>query len=514
MAKYDLAVEVYHKVILAAYTDNPLLSDTKLAKLILISYPDLPVKEGFLRMVIGSWKKRGHAPSTDELPKLVGDVKNLPPKPKPVAERKGLETRGEYIVVNWSSNTIVTDLGQYGSYVASFDRHSLIQRMYVNAYGNETAAIVAMEFDFPHTKAVYVYAKHHGFTKSSPPQTDLEFELGKTVDESVEENIQTMKRRVYKKTQKREWKETQDAAERWWNLENTVIESIQATVAEMQEYKPEQLGLITIPSDYKFSSLIGISDIHYMKLCYDHKGEMTYNREIALARVKDHVRKLAIETSRYGVPERFYVIIGNDNIHVDGLKHETTHGTSQAQATDGLWRLELKNYIKMQFDMIEYYRQIAPVTLIPVKGNHDYETSIALQAFAELYFDKYDDVEVLVCHDARAYVQYGKVCLVVTHGNELRSVANLENQAHKLIMGEAKNQGINVMDVDYYIVVHGHEHVGSTRDLNGGVQRIGLSSMSDIDDFWHKESGYVGRQNESQVVIIDSEYGRKAILYA
>jgi hypothetical protein len=501
--KYQKIAKKLSSKIQKVHDENPGISDRKLAVKIVERF-NLEVTPDYLRAVIRTWKALVQQNKTDELEEES--------KSQPVKEKTGLELRDNY-VINWSDKTMVTDLGVFGSYICSIDRHMMIQRKYVYDDGNETAAIVAMEFDFAHTKAVYVYARIHGFSKASPPQTDIEFELGKSVNESVEENIQTIKRNVYKKTQKRKWKETVDAADKWWNLEDTVIEAIKALSFELQSENVESLQFVIPDSDYKFAAFVGITDAHYLKLCYNHSGEVMYNKEIAKKRIQDHVQRLATEASRYGRPERFYVTCGNDNIHVDGMHHSTTKLTPQHQATDGLWRLELKNYIKIQIDLINYYKQIAPVTVLPVKGNHDYETSIAVQAFMEVYFEKDPLVEVQICHDARVYIQYHKVCMIATHGDELGSVKNLESQAHKLIMGEAKDQGIDVMEVEYYILFHGHEHVGSSRDLNGRVQRIGLSSLSGIDDWWHKEKGFVGRQPESQLIIVDRNTGRKAILY-
>lgn len=485
----------------------PNISQSKLAEKI-AKESDLTFKSGYIRSVIGAWKKM----TPEQRSGKVGKDNNPIPIDKEIP-KKGLEIRGDHIVINWENKTIITNLGEFGNYTASFDRHSLIQRMYVDAHGGETASIVAMEFDFPHTKAVYVYAKHHGFTKASVGQTDLEFEIGLTVEDAVNENIQKMKRDVYKKTQKREWKETVDAANKWWNFDNTVLEAIQAL--DIDGFSGVDLpSIIHKEADFPFAALMGISDVHYLKLCYDHKGGITYNRDIARERLKDHTIKLANETARYGKPDQFFVIVGNDNMHIDGIHHSTTKLTPQHQATDGMWRLELKNYMEMQIDQINFLKNISKVVCIPVKGNHDYETSIALQATLALVFRDDPMVEVIECHDARTYTQYGKICLIATHGDELGSINKLEKEAHKLIMGEAKEQGIDVMEVDYYILVHGHEHVGSTRDLNGHVQRIGLSSLSDIDDWWHKEKGFVGRQPESLVAILKKDQGRKALMFA
>ena len=516
----------YSKLIHQYHTSHPELKDEQIAlriskeQNIKLESNGRP-KRGF-RLYIASFRKGLESPKVDVSVNSVsgilepdfGKVEKSPEEVVDGREKKGMETRGDNVVINWTNRTILTDLGNYGNYVCDFNRHNMIQREYVYDGENETGAIVAMKYDFPHTKAVYVYARIHGFSKASVPQTDLEFELGLTEDEAVNENLQRIKRNVYKKTQKKKWGETIDAAEKWWNFENTIFEKLVSLSEEMRGGKVKQLKSIIPHTGYKFASIIGISDVHYMKLCYNHLGELTYDRKISKKRLEDHIRKLAIETSRYGRPEKFFVFVGNDNLHVDGLHHSTTKLTSQHDATDGLFRLEFKNYVQMQIDMIDYYKQIAPITLLPVKGNHDYTMSIALQAFLDIHYKDDSQVTVVTCHDARVYMQYEKVCIMATHGDELGSIPNLERQVHKLIMGEAKNQGINMNEVDRYIILHGHEHVGSTRDLNGNVQRIGLSSMADIDDWWHKEKGYVGRQNESQVIIIDPSDGRKAILYA
>lgn len=428
-------------------------------------------------------------------------------------ERSGLEIRGDDIVYNWTNKTIVTSLGEYGNYVCTFHRHGLIQRSYVHAFSGETAASVAMEFDFPHAKAVYKYARIHGFTKSSPGQTDLEFELGLTVEEAVEENIQNKKRKVYKKTQQREWKETVAAAEKWWRFENTLLDELR-TIDFVPLKFPKIRRVRPLKNQTPFIGVVGITDVHYLKLCYDHAGRITYNRDIAKKRLLSHSNSLINEVSRYGIPEYFVIAVGNDNIHVDGIEHTTTKGTTQHQATDGMWRLSLKDYFKLQIHMIDMHKQISKVVCLPVKGNHDFKTSIALQSMLEIYYENDPSVEVVTCHDARVYWQWNNICVIWTHGDELKSIPNLEKKAHLLIMGEAKNQGINMDEVTHYLFCHGHEHVGSYKDLNGHVQRIGFSSLSDIDDWWHKGAGFVGREPESKVVIAQKGRGRKAILWA
>lgn len=434
-------------------------------------------------------------------------------KVKEPEKKSGFEIKDGY-VINWTNNTIVTDLGEFGTYVSSFSRHKLIQNAYVHAGEGDTAAKVAMTFNFPHAKSVYQYAKIHGFTKSSIPQTDFDLENGFIDEESaIEENMQALKLKIYKGTELRKWKETEAAASKWWNFENTIMEDLKVVMSETDQIRAEQLNFIISPTDFKFSSVIGISDIHYLKICYDYKGNITYNREIAKQRIEEHTQKLAEETARYGRPENFYVIVGNDNLHIDGISHSTTKGTFQHEATDGLWRLEFKNYVKIQMQMIEYYKQIAPVVLVPVKGNHDLQSSIALQSFLSLHYSEDPLVNVIDCYDDRCYIQYGTNCFVFTHGDELRSIAKLEREAHKLVLSEAKEQGVNIQEVTSFTLFHGHLHPGSMNDLGGFVERIGLSSLHLGEDGWHRTNGFIGRQHKSQVIQFEPEFGKKGISY-
>lgn len=428
-------------------------------------------------------------------------------------EKPTFEVKDGY-VINWSNRTILTDLGEFGTYVASVERHKLIQNAYVHAGEGDTAAKVAMNFNFPHAKSVYQYAKVHGFTKSSIPQTDFELEyLEVDAEKAIQENMQALKLKIYKGTELKKWQETEKAAKMWWNFEYTILESLQALALELKESNTEQLQFIVPETDYKFAAFAGMTDEHYLKSCHNHLGEIVYNRELAKKQIEDHTEQLAKETSRFGRPEMFFLMIGTDNMHVDGIHQSTTRLTKQHETSDGIWRLEFKNYVKIQIEKINHLKQISKVVIIPVKGNHDYETSIAIQSFLEIYYESDPMVEVITCHDPRVYIQYGSICLMVCHGDELKSTKALENKAHMLVMSEAKLQGVNMQEVKYTIVLHGDKHAASTADLGGYLERIGLASLQIGEDWWHKDNAYVGRRPGSETIILDPNFGKKAVIY-
>jgi hypothetical protein len=445
---------------------------------------------------------------------------STPPNEQSNKKKEGFEQRGEKIVVNWSTKTVITDLGEFDTFTCSFDTHSRIQRQYVYAEGNETAAVVAMNFNFPHAKAVHLYARLHGFSKASIPQTDLELEEGLSAEDAVQQNLQSMKRQIHKDTEKAKWKETQKAAEQWWRFEQRVLEPFKDFIEELHVdgilYEPtDKLNLkeLKLPKR-EFSTVIGLSDWHFLKLCYDQNGKEVYNKEIAKQKINDHTYELMQQVLMYGRPSKIFVPVGgNDNIHVDGPEHETTAGTSQTNATDGIWRIGVKQYLQITIAHIRSLAQIAPVEVACFPGNHDEKTAILMAMFLEELFE--NDPRVTVKHSLypRLYFQYEKNCLIFTHGHHLGN-RKLQQEIHKIILGEARQHNIDLNNTDNYLLFTGHDHVGSFQDLNGNVQHFIMPSLAGTDDFWHIGQGYMGRAMESAAYLIYPEEGRKAIVYS
>ena len=426
----------------------------------------------------------------------------------------GLEVRGEHIVINWTTKTIITELGEFGQMLCSFDMHSAIQRAYVNMDGNNTAAIVAMKFDFPHAKAVHQYAKHHGFTKSSLPQTDLEFEMGLTTEEAVQQNIQAMKRETYKKTEQAKWKLQQDAANKWFDFHNNVLKPFENYVEEHIS-KREPVKYI-IPKGIKkadYNALVGITDVHYMKLCVDDFGKVIYNRDIAREKLFATQQELIQNIMLFGKPEKFTIIVGTDNIHVDNPMQTTTKGTFQANQTEGSWHVEIGNYVDMQLDYIDMYASIAPVDVVVAPGNHDKNTSYLLGAFLKKHYERTSKTVKVTqsLNSERTYIPYGdNSCFVIEHGDS-GSLVKRDANIHKIIMSEASSWGIKVTGTMFYYV-SGDLHHENVKDLGGNVLRIVLPAFCPPDQ-WHTLSGYVGTTLQSMVTLIGKTKGRFATLY-
>lgn len=437
--------------------------------------------------------------------------------------KSGIEVRQDgAIVINWTNKTLITDLGQWGTFVTSFNTHGAIQRAYSNEYEGkgDTQSQIARRFDFPHAKAFALYAKIHGYTKSDLGQTDLEFEQGLTVEQAVEENIQALKRKAMKATEVAKWKRTQSDADKWNHFEHSVILPMRDWVSvHLPKFRAKPLNLPK--SKDRFAGVVGISDWHYMKLCFDAQGREVYNREIAIAKLMEANDTMVAKMVKFGAPEKLYVVVGTDNLHIDNPSAKTTKFTEQAGQTDGNWEMELDNYVQVVIGMIDRYAQIAPVDVISIPGNHDKHTSIMLRVLLTMYYKGSKRVTVKREVERRVYRQYGTSCLIFTHGDDM-STAKLQGNVHKFIMAEARDHGINVATCENFVLYSGHLHTkqmdklgsksGGSKDL-GIVQHVIFPSLSG-EDTWHKENGYVGNKQEALLDIIDHVKGRSLTIYS
>jgi len=432
-------------------------------------------------------------------------------KVKPI--KTGVESRmNDKVIINWTTRTVITDLGEFGSYSCNISTHNAIQRAYVHAYEGkgETASEVAVRFEFPHAQAVLVYAKRHGFTKSSVPQTDLEFEEGMTPEEASRETLQSLKRRTIKMTERKKWQKVQSDADKWNNFDLNVK-------MPMKDWIEENLPKYTIPvfraskAKEPYAAVVGVSDWHYMKLAFDYLGKETYNREIALKKLREANNSLINHMLLYGAPDKIYIPVGTDNLHVDNPLQTTTKGTSQARETDGDWTIEIENYFETVVKMIELYAQIAPVEVVSIPGNHDKNTSHLLGVTLKLFFDKHKRVNVTRNSHPRLYLRYGTNCLVFDHGDD-KSLRKFQGNMHKMVLTEAKAAGINIAECDEYIFFSGHMHFDMSVDL-GGVRHHIIPSLSS-PDAWHRENLYVGLKEQAALYIIGRTKGERAILYS
>jgi len=233
---------------------------------------------------------------------------------------------------------------------------------------------------------------------------------------------------------------------------------------------------------------ISLPDIHYGKLV-DMPLPYDFQEKEYITVVENLVAKAAgLEI------ERFILPIGNDGLNSEGMRMTTTKGTPQQDYMD--WRKSFRGYWKLIVYTIDYLKQIAPVDVIVVSGNHDYERMYYVGDVIAGWFR--DDINVNVDNsdDPRKYYQYGTNMLMFTHGDKEKA------QNIPLIM--ATEQPEMFAATSHREAHCGHFHKEQVNEYRGIKVRFVPSICP--NDSWHKQMGYESKRT-GQAYIWSKERG-------
>ena len=233
---------------------------------------------------------------------------------------------------------------------------------------------------------------------------------------------------------------------------------------------------------------ISLPDIHYGKLV-DMPLPYDLQEKEYITVVENPVAKAAgLEI------ERFILPIGNDGLNSEGMRMTTTKGTPQQDYMD--WRKSFRGYWKLIVYTIDYLKQIAPVDVIVVSGNHDYERMYYVGDVIAGWFRNDPNVSVDNSDDPRKYYQYGTNMLMFTHGDKEKA------QNIPLIM--ATEQPEMFAATSHREAHCGHFHKEQVNEYRGIKVRFVPSICP--NDSWHKQMGYDSKRT-GQAYIWSKERG-------
>ena len=166
---------------------------------------------------------------------------------------------------------------------------------------------------------------------------------------------------------------------------------------------------------------VNIFDLHFGKLCWSGETGEDYDTKIASKRFHSAIDDIIQKASGHNI-EQVVFPVGNDFFNSDGKENQTSNNTPQDE--DLRWMKTFRNGRKLIVEGIEKLKQVAPVDVVIVQGNHDFERSFYLGDSLEAWFR--NDKNVSVNNDAtpRKYVQFGQNLIGLTHGNN-EKVADL-----------------------------------------------------------------------------------------
>lgn len=257
---------------------------------------------------------------------------------------------------------------------------------------------------------------------------------------------------------------------------------------------------------------ISISDLHVGKLAWGAETDYgNYDSKIAEQRHDEAIERLLARTGHHNF-ERILLVIGNDLMHSDNKAGTTTKGTQLDN--DGRYHKTFLRVSQMTIRTIERLRQIAPVTVLIVPGNHDTLSIWHLgHALDLLYTGKAEDVEIRNEPTPRKYYQHGVNMLMFAHGNKgkLRDYPQLMAREQPQMWANTKFREAHTGD-KHTEREYRQSDWRTTGDEFYGVKVRIIPALCE-PDAWHSEEFYVGNQLVAQAFVWHREQGLVNIAY-
>lgn len=249
---------------------------------------------------------------------------------------------------------------------------------------------------------------------------------------------------------------------------------------------------------------INIFDLHLGKLCWSEEVNNNYDTKIASRRFRYALENLLRRAEGYQF-ERILFPVGNDFFNSDTMNNTTTAGTYQHD--DQRWQKTFRTGFKLLVEAIDMLSQHAPVDVVVIPGNHDYQRSFFVGEALSAWYRNSTDVKVDNSVNPRKYYEYGNVLLGFTHGDKEKIEALRSLMAH-----EAKGAWARTIYKEFHL---GHQHrklatkyvVKSdiTKEELGIVVRQ-MSSLAGTDT-WHHTMGYLGPTRAAEGFLWNKQQG-------
>ena len=148
-------------------------------------------------------------------------------------------------------------------------------------------------------------------------------------------------------------------------------------------------------------------------------------------------------------------------------------------------------------------REVAPVKIVWIPGNHDIETSYYLTKIIWAWYNKDDRVEVDVSPTLRKAIKFGKTFIGWTHGDE-----EPHRDLPRIFMDEFT---MNWAKTKFHEIHIGHFHKKKEMnfvqaDTYGSTKVVIIPSLSGTD-YWHYKKGYIGKDRAAEAYIYDKNKG-------
>jgi hypothetical protein len=274
-------------------------------------------------------------------------------------------------------------------------------------------------------------------------------------------------------------------------------EAIADFIKEMKRYSPKKFKIYHPEKESYNSGLfleLLIFDFHFGRLCWWAETGANYDIKVAskmFSNCIDYFISRIIDKKL----DEIVLPIGNDFFNVNSMLNATAKG-GIPQDEDARWPKTFTAGRELVQNQIEKLRQIAPVRVVIVPGNHETERIFFLGECLACWFKNNQDVIVDNSPTNRKYYRRGQVLIGYTHGSEEK-----RSRLRSLMTEEQKTNWAVTKFREWHT---GHYHSNMMEDMGGVIWRMiptlvplnewekrkGFMSLRQVPAFlWHKDKG-------------------------
>ena len=244
---------------------------------------------------------------------------------------------------------------------------------------------------------------------------------------------------------------------------------------------------------------VNIPDLHLGKLAWgEETGEDNYDIKVAVRRFKNALQYLVQEACSENKFEKILFIVGNDLFNSDNAYPYTQTTAGTPQQDDVRWQKVFRMGRNMIIESIDFLKQVAPVKVLIVPGNHDFQKSFYLGDVLDARFYNDKNVEIDNSPKTRKYFKWGKCLLGFTHGNRKDEG---ESRLLNLMQNEQSENWSNTIFREWHCgdIHHYKEVVKGSKSKNNGVYKYAEDIDSVVikylrtlmfNDEWEARKGY------------------------
>ena len=262
---------------------------------------------------------------------------------------------------------------------------------------------------------------------------------------------------------------------------------------ESCRHEPVMYPAVSAPYLFEFSPF----DLHLGKLAWHEETGVSYDAEKGEELFNASLDFLLTKALRLagGKLDRILCVFGNDAMHVDSKRNQTTAGTQMD--FDTRYIKVYRRLVQIHRRAVNILRQHAPVDVKIIPGNHDELTAFHMGEILATAFEGVVDVTVDNSPAIRKYYEYGINLFGFTHG-DAEKVSELPLQMAR----EAPEMWARCSSREWHI---GHLHKSEkwedqrkpvmAQDFfsDKGIRVRRLTSLSG-HDFWHTKHAYCDRR--------------------